>query len=176
MFFKKGISKIFWENGAVLLKGEKNVIRAVFNMDNQTVKATLEAVSDFPVDHKTDRLSANQKQHLWRDNKANAIWVEWLEEKENTPYYLCDKKPCEDTKYFISNFSYPVKNADFMPGRRDIIMAAVQNSVFILEVDGRGGRMSFPIYKGKDPTFAVFQDEKKAYVLDDGVLSAVNFE
>lgn len=176
LFFKNGISKIFWEDKTILLKSGEKVIRAVFDTNNQTVKATLEPVSDFSIDHKSEKLSSNKKQYLWRDSKANAIWVEWLGEKESTPYYLCEIKPCEGTKYFISNFRFPVKNVDFMPSRRDIIIAAVQNSVFTLEIDGRSGRMSFPIYKGREPTFAVFQSEQNVYVLDDGALSIINLE
>ncbi len=176
LLFKNEISKIFWENGAILLKGEKNVIRASFDMSNQTVKAVIEPISDFSFDYKTDKLTSNKKQRLWYDEKADAIWVEWLGEKENIPYYLCEEKPCEETKYFISNFQFPVKNSDFMPSRRDVVIAAVQNSVFALEIDGRSGRMSFPIYKGKDPTFAVFPSEQKVYVLDEGTIFAVNLE
>lgn len=172
--FKNEISKIFWEEGAILLKSENRIIRVVFDLNSQTVKTSLEPISDFPVNHKTDKFSRNKKQHLWQDNKANAIWLEWLGEKGSIPQYLCEAKPCEETIYLISNFRFPIKNTDFLPGRRDVIIASVHNAVFALEIDGRGGRLSFPIYKGKEPTFAVFPDEEKVYVLDNGVMSGVN--
>ncbi len=174
--FKSGVLKIFWENGAVLLKGEKNVIRATFDLNSQTVKVSLEPINDFSVDNRHEKLMLGKKQRLWVDERANAVWIEWLGDKEQIPYYLCDAKPCENTNYLISNFRFPVKNADFFPGRRDAVIAAVSNTVFALEADDRGGRLSFPIYKGKDPAFASFFSDKKIYILDDNALYAVNLE
>ncbi len=174
--FKNGVKKISWESGTLLLKGEKNIVQAVFNFSDQTVKASLKAINDFPVDNKTEKLSRRQKERLWQDNRANAIWIEWLGDKNAIPYYICDIKPCEATNYLISNFGFSIKNADFLPDRRDVIIAAVQNTVFALEIDERGGRLSFPIYKGKNPTFAVFSGEQKVYVLDEGILFAINLD
>lgn len=174
--FKTGISKIFWGEEAILLKGEKNVVRAAFDFNNQIVKALLEPINDFPVNNKQEKFEPRKKERLWQDNQANAIWIEWLDDKKQIPYYLCDAKPCENTNYLISNFRLPVKNADFSPGRRDAVIAAVSNVVFVLEADGRAGRLSFPIYKGKDPTFASFFNDKKIYILDDGALYAVSLE
>jgi len=174
--FKSGISKTFWGNETILLKGEKNVIRAAFDFSRQTVKASLEPIDDFSIDHKKEKLTLRKKERLWQDDKVNAIWLEWLADKESIPYYLCDIKPCENTSYLISNFRFPIKNADFFPGRRDVVLAATYNSVFTLEIDNRGGRLSFPIYKGKEPTFAVFPNEQKVYIIDDGAFFVVSLE
>ena len=50
---------------------------------------------------------------------------------------------------------------------------AIDNGVYALELDGRGGRMLQPIYKGKQPTFAAFPADKKIYILDDGNLMSL---
>ena len=177
LFSLKGeILKIFWEQSAVLLESENKIIRATFDINRNSVNASLEPLYAFTANHKYEKITARKKERLWQNNELNEIWVEWLADMELTPYYLCDTKPCESTKYLISAFRYPVKNADFFPGRKDIIVAAVQNSVFALEIDGRNGRITQPIYKGKNPTFALFSDKTEIYVLDDGILYAISLK
>ncbi len=171
-----GISEIFWEDGSVVLKGWKNTVRATFDLNKGTVSASREPDAKIPVNYKYQRFNSQNTERLWFDDKTNEVWIEWLADKTMIPYYLCDTKPCESTNYLMSNFKFPVKSADFFPGRKDIIIVAVQNGVFALEMDGRGGRIMQPIYKGKDPGFAVFSSVKKIYVLDSGVLLAVNLE
>lgn len=184
--FKNSISKIFWEDKAVLLMEEKEIIRVTFNFDNQTVSASLLEIDDISVNpirekfsngvnNKYEKISERKKERIWQNNQTNEIWLEWLGDKDFIPYYLCDTKPCPTT-YLIASFRSPIKNVDFFPGRRDLLATAVQNSVFALETDKRGGQLMQPIYKGKDPTFAVFSSEKIIYVLDNGALLAVNLE
>lgn len=175
--FKDEFSKISWEENGVLLAENKNAVRITFNFDNGTVNALPESFNAISasINDKYEKFAYQKKEHLIWDNKTNSIWLEWLGDKNSIPYYICDIKPCESTNYLIAAFSSsPIKNVDFFPGRRDVVIIAIQNSVFALEIDGRGGRVNQPIYKGKDPVFAVFPDEKKVYILDEGVLSVVN--
>ncbi len=176
LIFKNSISYIFWENGAIILGDGKKTIRAEFNFGNGTISAAPSKIGAEAINHKYQKFTSQNKEQLQWDDKTNEIWLKWLADKNTIPYYLCDIKPCESADYLISSYKYPVKNAEFFPGRRDLLIAAVQNSVFALEMDGRGGRLSQPIYKGKNPTFTVFPNEKTAYVLDEGVLIAINLE
>jgi len=176
LFLGGGISEIFWEDGSVILKGWKNTVRATFDLNKGIVSASREPNAKIPVNHQYQKFNSQNTERLWLDNETNEVWVEWLADEALTPYYLCDNKPCESINYLISSFKFPVKNADFFPGRKDIIIVAVQNGIFALEMDGRGGRIMQPIYKGKYPSFAVFSSVKKVYVLDNGVLFAVNLE
>lgn len=176
LFFKKEISKIFWEEGAVILEIDGKKIKVVFDLNLNSVEAAPELRYLFSTNHKYERVTSRKKERLWQDPQTNEIWVEWLGDAEMTPYYLCATKPCESPRYLISAFLYPVKNADFFPGRKDIVVAAVQSSVFAMEMDGRSGRINQPIYKGKNPTFALFPDKSEIYVLDDGILYAINLK
>jgi len=178
LYFENGISKIDWQDGAVILIGAagKQTVRVEFNFSDQTVSAFPEKTDATLTNNKYERFTAQKNQRLWWDNKTNKIWIEWLADNESMPYYICDAKPCGARNYFIAAFDSPVKNADFFPGRKDLLVAAVKNSVFALEIDGRSGRLSRPIYKGKNPTFAVFATEKKVYILDEGSLSSVSLE
>lgn len=179
LFFKNEISKISWNDNSVLLIENKNAIRLIFDLSDKTVSASLESFNNISPDlanDKYEKFAYQKKQRLFWSDKTNEIWLEWLGDKDSTPYYLCDTKPCDSTTYLIATFSSAIKNADFFPGRRDLLIVAVQNGVFALEIDGRGGQISQPIYKGKDPTFAVFPNEKKVYIVDDGVLAVINLE
>ena len=53
---------------------------------------------------------------------------------------------------------------------------AVGNGIYAIEIDGRSGRLAYPIYKGKDPTFELLSGEKSIYVLDDESLIKIFLE
>lgn len=176
--FKKGVAKISWqEDGILLTEAETGkVISVKFNLGDQVINASVGQNNASPLNDEYEKFTASKNERLWWNNENNQIWVEWLGDKNSIPYYLCSDKPCPETKYLISSFNSEIKNAEFFPGRKDLIIVATGNSVFALELDGRGGRISQPIYKGKNPTFAAFPAEKKIYVLDDGSLSLINLD
>src|SRR3989344_1667964 len=60
------------------------------------------------------------------------------------------------------------------PKRRDVLIAAFDNGVWAVELDGHGGRGSYPIYKGKEPDFALLAGDDVLYVLGDGNLIRVS--
>jgi hypothetical protein len=76
----------------------------------------------------------------------------------------------------IINTISNVKNVDFYPGRKDVIIMASQNGVFAIEIDGRGNRNIQPIYKGKEPTFITYKNMNLIYILDDNNLIKINLE
>ena len=115
------------------------------------------------------RLTVNQKEKLWWDPKDNKVWVEWFGDKESLPYFFCDDKSCSD-KILIFNSRSPIRNIDFYPKRKDAVIIAVQNGIFALEIDGRGGRNIQPIYKGKEPIFTIYQNESSIYILEEDKL------
>lgn len=104
---------------------------------------------------------------------AKAVWNEknlelkvfWLRSAP-LPYYLQDKEE-------ILLAGKNVRNFEFFPKRRDALIAAFDNGVWAVELDGRGGRKNYPIYKGKEPDFALFPGSNILYILDDGNLIRV---
>jgi hypothetical protein len=177
LFFKNGVSKISWDDNSVLLADDKTAISVSFDFENETVNALPASIKEIVVNDKYEKFAYQKKEHLFWDNKTNSIWLEWLGAKDAVPYYICESKPCESTNYLIAAFaSSAVKNADFFPTRRDLLIIAAQNGVFAFEIDERGGRLSQPIYKGKEPTFAVFPNEKKVYVLDNDILLEIDLD
>lgn len=121
------------------------------------------------------RFTPNQKEKLWWDPQKNEIWVRWLGEKQSLPYFFCDDLVCQEEKLILRSV-FLIRNVDFYPKRRDVILVAVQNSIYALEIDGRGGRMLQPIYKGKDPVFITYKNENLIYILDEDNLIEVKLD
>jgi len=110
------------------------------------------------------RFSKGERERIWWNPETNEIWAEWLGSEDWLPYYFQQKK------MLIWRSESPIRNIEFFPKRRDVIIAAFENGVFAIEIDGRGKRNIQPIYKGHKPNFALFPGEEKIYVLDDGIL------
>lgn len=117
----------------------------------------------------TEAISKNNKQRIYIEG-GKKIWAEWLGEEKSIPYYFCDQDNKCNNKVLVLDSQYSVRNVDFFPGRRDLVMLSSQNGVFATEIDGRGGRMTQPIYKGKEPTFALSSSDSGIYIFDDNHL------
>lgn len=118
-------------------------------------------------------LTKDEKQNLWLDSSQNIIYTEWLAEGDLVPYYFCDSFGACDKKIAILNSKFNIRKIDFYPTRRDVIIAAVQNGIFVIEIDGRGTRNIQPIYKGKEPVFIIHKNDKTIYILDDGIFTKI---
>lgn len=122
------------------------------------------------------QFTINQKEKLWWDPKDNKVWAEWLGDRELLPYFFCDDKLCSD-EILIFNSSSPIRNVDFYPQRKDAAIIAVQNGIYAVEFDGRGGKRNIqPIYKGKEPTFTTYKNENSIYILEENKLIEIKME
>jgi hypothetical protein len=121
------------------------------------------------------RLTPNEKEKLWWNPQENKLWVTWLADSSSLPYYFCDNISCKEMMLILAS-KFPIKNADFYPKRKDIVIVAVQNGVYALEIDGRGGRLLQPIYKGKDPIFTTYKNDNSIYILDEDNLMEIKLE
>jgi hypothetical protein len=117
----------------------------------------------------TEVISKNQKQKIVLEN-GHKVWAYWLGEDKDTPYYFCDQDNKCQNRVLVLDSRVPVRNIDFYPGRRDVIIYSSLNGVFATEIDGRGGRVTQPVYKGKNPSFALPQAGSGIYVFDDNFL------
>ena len=121
------------------------------------------------------RLTINQKEEIWWNPKDNKVFGKWLGDKESLPYFFCDDTSCRD-EILIFNSLSPIRNIDFYPKRKDAIIVAVQNGIYAVEIDGRGGRNIQPIYKGKEPIFTTYKNEGSIYVLEEDKLIEIKTE
>ncbi|MEK7566960.1 MAG: hypothetical protein AAB527_02410 [Patescibacteria group bacterium] len=156
------LKTIYWRDGGADVFFENKTITLTFDLSKRSLSAKTSslkldrALTVLP--HKIS-MDYRQRANIWHDEKN--VWVEWLE--TTLPHYLSSNKEN------IFQTKNSIRNASFFPKRSDISVVAVENGVFALELDGRSTRNFQPIYKGKEPTFAVLNNE--IYVLDQGVLA-----
>ena len=114
-----------------------------------------------------ERLASQERQKLWWNPKKNEIWISWSGEESARPYYL------EKNENYVFKSPTRIKNADFYPGRKDVIIVSYQNGIYAIEIDKRGGQAKQPIYKGKDPVFITYKNSSSIYILDEDALIRV---
>ena len=161
------LKTIIWSDSGAEIFLEKSAISLNFNFTNRSVsaKSSQTALDDTlpALPHKVF-FDKRQNARAWRLDRE--IWVEWLASSP-LPYYLqAQKEMVFETKSLI-------RNAAFMPKRDDVLMVAIENGVFAMEIDSRGKYNFQPVYKGKEPNFALLGNE--IYVLDEGILSKLDF-
>lgn len=99
----------------------------------------------------------------WKGSNLTLTW----DENATLPFYA------ESNESVILNAPARIRSAMFYP-RREAAIVAFSNGVYLLELDGRGGHILAPIYKGKEPSFVLPEsDGEVLYILDDGILFSV---
>ncbi len=118
-----------------------------------------------------EKISPRGKVGLWRE--GNKIFAKWLKSDRTLPYYFCEGNN-ENCKEIVIVFNSPsvIKSLDFYPGRDDVVVIAVENGIFAIEIDQRKIQNFQPIYKGVDPYFLV--TDGVFYVKDKEVIIKIN--
>ncbi len=80
----------------------------------------------------------------------------------------------ENTPEIIRDFKEEIRASDFYKDRDDVIIVAVQNGVFALEINNESMPNFQPIYKGTEPTF-VKKDNDMLYIKDGKTLMEVTY-
>ncbi len=101
---------------------------------------------------------------LWWNE--HSLSIHWLRGEEFLPLYT------EKTEEKIFQSSDSIREAKFYPGQ-DAVLLTFSNAVVIIELDGRGNRNVYPLYKGNRPDFLVSNENNKIYVLDGGNLIVI---
>lgn len=114
-----------------------------------------------------ERFGNQERQKLWWSPERNEILVNWLGDDSARPYYL------QENENLVFKSPTRIKNADFYPSRKDVVIAAYQNGVYAVEIDKNGGQAKQPIYKGKDPVFITYKNSSSIYILDEDILIKV---
>lgn len=168
------IDDLFWYNKLLYIKSADDIIKISFDFDEGSFEALyskppdeLLVVGDNNKESLLVKYDKRERVRLWHNVEKNEIWAEWLKKDTILPYYFLQEK------ILVFKSKTEIKAFNFFPLRSDLIIFAADNGVFAMELDGRGGRMLQPIYKGKDPTFAVFPSQEYVFILDNGVLSRI---
>lgn len=121
------------------------------------------------------RLANHDREQLTLDARRTTLYVEWLGEGVDLPYYFCAEEGCAATTTVLRTPN-AIRNADFYPKRRDVVVVALSRGIYAIEVDRRGGQLLQPIYKGERPYFVSAGDDASLYILDAGVLARLRLE
>ncbi|MFC1756986.1 hypothetical protein ACFLZC_02440 [Patescibacteria group bacterium] len=172
--FKSDPSKIIWSEKSLTFKNEKGSIQASFDLSKNIISASWhtgeqEEISNY------ERFDKKKNQRIWWDPLTNEIFVEWLKQDTPAPIYICGLETCEHPEQIFKG-NFKIRNIEFFPERKDAIIIALGNGIYALELDGRSGRLVYPLYKGKNPTFATISGEKNIYVIDDGALIKISLK
>ncbi len=151
--------------GEVLLNDITKKEKGLTTIENEALEKLLLPQEDDLL--KTDE---NKDEKIYVDESDN-IWIEWLALNSPLPYYFCNNDECTSPLLVIDSKS-TIRKIDFYPSRSDVLIFAVQNAIFAIEVDGRGGRILQPIYKGSNPIFEL--NNKTLYILDEKTLIKLN--
>jgi hypothetical protein len=122
---------------------------------------------------KTATTTNAEKQNVYLYTEKNNLRAKWLGDSSSLPYFFCDDNFCKDDILLLKTPA-PIKNIGFYPQRKDVAVVALQNEIYALEIDGRGGRTFHPVYKGKEPVFGVGRGESSIYVLDEANLIKIS--
>lgn len=86
------------------------------------------------------------------------------------PQSFCDTS-CQTEKQVVT-LEAEVRGLAFMPGRNDVLLMAVQDGVFAIEIDTRGTQNFQVLYRGIKPTF-VASPEGLIYLRDNDTIFKV---
>lgn len=92
----------------------------------------------------------------------------------NTRKTHIDWEKNENTPMEILTFEAEIKASDFYKDRNDVIIVAVQNGIYALEINSNSVPNFQPIYKGPNPTFTK-KDNDTLYIKDGEMLMEVAY-
>lgn len=106
---------------------------------------------------------------IWRDGQK--IYAEWLGDPRLIPSYYCTSGICENI-IFVFDAIGKITSIAFYPKREDVLLLAIGNGIYALEVDVRKFQNFQPIYKGIAPSFVV--NDEGFFIKDAGNLFSVD--
>lgn len=135
-----------------------------------SVNASVNGDNYIPEEKKSfEKISRRDRVEIWVEE--NQIFAKWLKDKEDMPNFFCRDKNCIDKVTVFSSIE-PIRAIDFYPGRNDVVLVAVSNGIYAIEIDARKNQNFQPIYKGTSPLFMI--SDKQFYIKDQENIFKVN--
>ncbi len=108
---------------------------------------------------------------IWHE--GNALFAQWLGENDAAPEYFCEAGGCTKSIKVFQSF-VPIRTADFYPGRDDAIILALDNGIYVIEIDRRPTQNFYPLYRGQEPDFRIYRGQ--VYIKDSDYIAALNLQ
>ena len=169
--YEKSFEVVRWLPEGVILKLDGQIYQARFNLSRNTATivppgGVLGSKSPEEIAENLQRKDSRGELLIQYSPENKTLGAKWISESE-PPRYFSGREETLLANHLIKNF-------EIYTGRRDIVIAAFDNGIWAIEIDGRGGRIIQPIYKGGEPDFAIVSGRKELYILDGGILFAAS--
>jgi len=106
---------------------------------------------------------------------GGAISAEWVSGSDTLPAYFCNiENVCENPVEVVSILGN-IGDFDFYGSREDVVMFAVGQTIYALEIDSKYPQNFQPMYSGESPRFFL-EDAHKLYIKDGGVIIALSLK
>lgn len=99
------------------------------------------------------------------------LFAKWEGRAEAAPSYFCDTESC-DKPIQVFEAYVPIRSIDFYPYRDDAIILALDNGVYVIEIDRRQTQNFYPLYRGNVPDFRVYRNQ--VYIKDNDYIALLN--
>ncbi len=120
---------------------------------------------DFIKSKKLTTFAYEPSRIVWWDD--HSVWIKWLDGEEYLPTYI-DK---DEAKLITTGGA--VRSVAIYPAREAVIVAT-DNSVEIIELDGRDKHNSFTIFSGAKPQILISKENELLFILAEGVLYSID--
>jgi len=98
-------------------------------------------------------------------NEDGQLIARWTGDIESAPSYFCDGAICEEQIAIVTPSR--VKTFDFFPGRGDLLIVAIAEGVFVVEIDNRSVQNIQSILEGEGLDFRI-RDGNTIYIQSGG--------
>ncbi|GMQ95404.1 MAG: hypothetical protein BMS9Abin13_517 [Patescibacteria group bacterium] len=162
-----------WEKTLGVRKNETTEVSAFFvKQDISPTKIFDEEYSAVSVlfEKKRSDIKRSWSREVEIRKNAGEIAARWIGDASSLPFYFCDKNSCGDSTVVFRAQDGDISAFDFYPGREDVVLFALQNAIYAIEIDKRGIQNFQPLYAGASPDFVIKEGTSIIYIKDAGSL------
>lgn len=118
----------------------------------------------------TDILKIKRK--LSVENINGILHVLWQGNQDSTPYYFCVNQICKNE--VIIKTASKVRTFDFFPGRDDLLVVAISNGIYVVDIDDRSDHNIQYLMEASNLDFRI-KDGETIYIKDGKKIYRVVF-
>lgn len=108
------------------------------------------------------------KMGLWQE--SNIIYAKWFGSDDFAPRYFCDEVDCSKT-INVFNSQLKFRRIDFLPQYDEVIIIALADQVFAIQIEEYRNKIPQVIYRGTSPDFRII--DGSVYIKDKEFIGEV---
>lgn len=173
--YLEGVNSSTSTKSAPLLNKDYANILSLFNsdftLDSDSVILSTK-ISTSTILGSKDNPIKSRRFSLWSDN--NQIFIGWDGVLDSSPRVFCydqDEEIICQKELLVYTLDSAVNNLDFFPGETDVVIVAVKNNIYAVEIDSNKTKKLQLLYSGEKPDFRIFKNI--LYVKDQDFLGKI---